>query len=315
MGRLESKVAIVTGSGRGIGRAEAVQLAKEGASIVVSDLGKTEEGRPSAEVVAEEIRGLGVAAVAVCEDLASMEGANRTVQAALDHFGKLDILVNNAGLRAAKPVDQLTEEDWNKVVDSHLKASFATIKYAVPHMRRAGGGCIINTGSEAGMGMIFNSAYAAAKEGLAGLTRSVAREQGRFNIRCNLVRPRTHLPDSVDPKWGRDSLYGKWAPMKKALGPYWIGERGLAAWGQPASADQVAGLIAWLCTSAALNVNGRDFYVGGDEVALISLPKFERSLIRPGGWDLETLDTMLPGSMTGDLVDQFKIDNPLSGDD
>ncbi|CAN5690435.1 SDR family oxidoreductase [soil metagenome] len=315
MPRLASKVAVVTGSGGAIGRAEALLLAKEGAAVVISDIGKTAEGKSTAEIVAEEIRGFGGRAVAVSHDLASMDGARRTIEAAVDTFGSIGILVNNAGLRAAKPVDQLTEDDWDAVVGSHLKASFATIKYAVPFMRKNGGGCIINTGSEAGMGMIFNAAYAAAKEGIAGLTRTVAREQGRFGIRCNLVRPRTHVPDPRGGKWGRTKLYGEWMPMKDALGPYWIGERGLAEWGVPATPEQVAGLIAWLCTSQAENVNGQDFYVGGDEVALVSMPKFERSLIRPGGWDIDALSDTLPGAMTGGLVDHFRIENPLSNDD
>src|SRR5919107_3555046 len=125
--RLAGKVAIVTGSGRGIGRAEVMVLAREGANVVVSDFGTDEEGRPSAEAVAEEIKALGGEAVAAREDLMQAAGAQRTVETAIDAFGGLDILVNNAGLRGGNPVHKLDEEVWDRVVDSHLKSSFLMI--------------------------------------------------------------------------------------------------------------------------------------------------------------------------------------------
>ena len=183
--RLAGKVTIVTGSGRGIGRCEALLMAQQGAKVVVSDIGSDSEGGSTAANVADEIRAAGGEAVATTDSVVTMEGARRTVETAVQSFGRLDILVNNAGLRGGNPIDKLTEEEWDRVVDSHLKSSFAMIKFAVPVFKRQGGGVIVNTGSEAGLGMIFNAAYSSAKEGIAGLTRTVAREQGRFGIRCN----------------------------------------------------------------------------------------------------------------------------------
>ena len=191
--RLAGKVAIVTGSGRGIGRSEALTLACEGARVVVSDFGTDSEGKSTAGVVAEEIRKAGGEAFPVSEDLMQPGGAQRIVEAAADTFGGLDIIVNNAGLRAGNPIHKLTEEQWDTVLESHLKSSFLTIKHGVPLLRQRGGGSIINTGSEAGLGMPFNSAYTATKEGLAGLTRSVAREQGRFALARRPVRPAAEI--------------------------------------------------------------------------------------------------------------------------
>ncbi|HEV8714400.1 MAG TPA: SDR family NAD(P)-dependent oxidoreductase [Candidatus Binatia bacterium] len=309
--RLAGKVAIITGSGRGIGRCEVLLMAQQGAKVVVSDIGTDGEGTRTAEKVAGEIRAVGGEAVAVTENVATLEGARRTVEAALQSYGRLDIVVNNAGLRAGNPIDKLTEEQWNLVVDSHLKASFAMMKFAVPVLKRQGGGVIINTGSEAGLGMIFNSAYAAAKEGIAGLTRSVAREQGRFGIRCNMIRPRATV-NTGGGAWGKE-VFARWTPMVRALGRYWIGDRGLSGFNRAAHPEQVAELVVWLCTDAAANVNGRSFYVAGEEVGLWSEPELIRSLTRPGGWDLDALDAFARDAMTADLTNPFLIDDPLQG--
>ncbi len=311
--RLAGKVAIITGSGRGIGRCEALLMAQQGAKVVVSDIGVDADGMNRAEKVAEEIRASSGEAVSFTDNVAALEGANRAVETALQSYGRLDLLVNNAGLRAGNPVDKLTEEQWNLVLDSHLKSSFAMTKFAVPVFKRQGGGVIVNTGSEAGLGMIFNSAYAAAKEGIAGLTRSVAREQGRFGIRCNMIRPRATV-NTGGGAWGQE-VFAKWLPMARALGRYWIGDRGQVGFNRPAHPEQVAELVVWLCTDAAVNVNGRSFYVAGEEVGLWSEPELIRSLARPGGWDLDSLDTFGRDTMIGDLTNPFLIDDPLKGED
>ena len=311
--RLAGRVAIVTGSGRGIGRAEVMMLASEGAKVVVSDFGTDDDGRSSAETVADEIRGLGGEAVATREDLMEAAGAQRTIEAALAAFGGLDILVNNAGLRGGNPLHKLDEDVWDRVVDSHLKSSFLTIKYAIPRMRERGGGVIINTGSEAGLGMVFNSAYASAKEGLAGLTRCVAREEGRYNIRCNLIRPRATAGQTGGGEWFAQKLQGDWRPLLLALGTYWIGDRG-ATYDHAAPPDSIAAFVAWLCTPAAENLNGRDFFVGGDEVALIEQPKWATAMFQEGGWTLDALDRLAP-RMTRGLTDPFRVPNPFTNDD
>ncbi len=313
-GKLQGKVAVVTGSGRGIGRCEAMALAREGAMIVVSDFGKDELGRDLAVLVTEEILAAGGKAIAVTENLMTAEGAKRTIDAAKNTFGGLDIIVNNAGLRGGNPVHKLTEEQWDTVLGSHLKASFLMIKYGVPLMRERGGGVIINTGSEAGLGMVFNSAYASAKEGLAGLTRCVAREQARFNIRCNLIRPRATAGNTGGGDWFAKNLAGIWRPFVQSLGRFWIGERGNAGWDRPAPPDSIAAFVTWLCTPAAENINGQDFFVGGDEVALLTPPQFVSTLYHEGGWTVEMLDRMAP-NMTAGLVDSFRVPNPFDNDD
>lgn len=138
--RLAGKVTIVTGSGRGIGRCEALLMAQQGAKVVVSDIGTDAEGGNTAVNVADEIRAAGGEAVATTDSVVTMEGARRTVDAAVQSFGGLDILINNAGLTGCNPIDKMTEEEWDRVVDSHLKSYFVMIKFAVPVFKRQGGG-------------------------------------------------------------------------------------------------------------------------------------------------------------------------------
>jgi 3-oxoacyl-[acyl-carrier protein] reductase len=311
---LDGKTAIVTGAGRGIGRIEALHLARAGAKLVVSDFGVDSAGTSTADLVAQEIIAFGGEAIASKENLMHRSGPSGITKAAITNFGGVDILVNNAGLRGGNPITKMTEEQWDSVLDSHLKASFLLIRETVPHMRNRGGGVIINTGSEAGLGMPFNAAYAAAKEGLAGLTRSVAREQGRFNIRCNLIRPRATAGQTGGGEWFQQKLQGDWQPLLKALGPHWIGDRGCAGWDQPATPESIGALVTWLCMSTAENINGRDFFVGGDEIAVLSPPMFSSSIFREGGWTLDTLDRF--GAKLGrDLPDPFRVENPLKNDD
>jgi len=312
--RLEGKVAVVTGAGHGIGRCEALALAEQGARIVVADFGTGSDGAKLAEVVANEINAAGCAAVASTEDISCSEGARKSIELAVDEFGGLDILVNNAGMRGGNPVNLLTDEQWDLVVGTHLKATFLTIKHAVPHLRARGGGTIINTGSEAGLGMPFNSAYSAAKEGVAGLTRSVAREQGRFNIRTNMIRPRATGGAVGGGDWFQKNLAGTWKPLLDRLGRFWIGERGAARWDKPASPASIAALVTWLCTPAAAHINGQDFFVGGEEVALLTPPAFSGALFREGDWTLDALDACAP-SLTGHLIDHFKVENPFPDGD
>ncbi|MDB5856851.1 MAG: short-chain dehydrogenase [Ramlibacter sp.] len=312
--RLAGQVAIVTGGGQGIGRCNSLLLAQQGAKVVVADFSRGSGGAPSsAEAVVAEIRAAGGEAVAVLDDISRAEGARNVAQAATEAFGGLHILINNAGTRGANPVDQLTEAQWDSVLDSHLKGSFLMTKYCVPLLRKAGGGSIVNTGSEAGLGMIFNSAYASAKEGLVGLTRSIAREQGRFGIRCNLVRPRANV-GTGGGEWSRD-VFPKWNALNQALGRYAVGERGKSPMNKPTLPDQVATLVVWLCSTAAANINGRSFFVGGEEVGLWSEPELVRSMTRPGSWTLDTLDEYAPASMTGQLANHFLVEDPLKNGD
>src|SRR5215468_8181374 len=191
--RLAGKVAIVTGSGAGIGRAEAMLFAAQGAKVVVNDIA-VKDGTPIAHLVVEQIRTAGGEAVANTDNVAEFQGAERLVKTALDAFGGVDILVNNAGITNFLPVHELTERDWDQMMAVHLKGSFGTIRYASPIMCKQRSGVIINTGSESGLGRVFGANYCAAKEGIVGLTRAVARELGRFNLPAKRFRRRRPPP-------------------------------------------------------------------------------------------------------------------------
>jgi 3-oxoacyl-[acyl-carrier protein] reductase len=297
-GRLAGKVAIVTGSGHGIGRAEAILMAQEGARIVVSDLG-VDDGTPRADAVTAEIIAGGGKATPAMADLATFEGARSVVQTAVDQFGRLDIVLNNAGLRAPNAIQDLTEADYEKVLDSHLKATFAMIKYAAPIFLEQGNGVILNTSSESGLGHPYNSAYAAAKEGITGLTRSIARELGPSGIRCNQIRPRAEGTQNAEFV----AAFRKFLPQRQALGRFGLGSRGDV--NRPSRPENVATLAVWLCTDQAASVNGFDFFVAGDEVGLWSEPDLVRSNIVPGCWTLDLLDQYAPSALLQALENRF----------
>jgi len=286
--RLSGKVAVITGSGRGIGRCEALSLSREGAKIVVNDIG-IDENIPRAELVVNEIRAEGGEAVFSQHDISTAAGAEAMIATGVDAFDGVDILINNAGMRAGGGIAEISEEDWGMVIDSHLKASWLTTKFVIPQFRRRGGGLIINTGSEAGLGMPFNGAYAAAKEGIAGLTRTVARELGNERIRCNMILPRATI-NTGGGKWSSEE-HAKMLPVLEALGPYWLGNRGhTLKLNDLFDPDHVGQFVAWLCTDAASNVNGASFYVGGNEIGILSEPDVVRAIVRPGEWTVEEYD-------------------------
>lgn len=296
--RFDGKVAIVTGSGKGIGRATATLLAAEGARVVVNDIGRDADNAALAEQVAAEIASAGGQAVASQDSVSTFEGCHSVVNTAIEAFGRLDILINNAGLRAMDRIDLLTEQDFDMVVSSHLKHSFAMIKYAIPHFLEQGSGVILNTGSEAGLGSAYNSLYSAAKEGIAGLTRAVAREFALEGIRCNLVRPR-----AATVREALDEPMQRWADQLAKLGRYAFGDR--AGTENHSAPEDVAVLNAWLCSDAAADLNGYDFYVSGEDIGLWSEPELVRQVHNVGGWTLDELDKIAPSSLTFGLTNRF----------
>ena len=185
-GRLDGKAVIVSGAGGGIGREHARLFAQEGASVLVNDTGRR-TGADAASVVAE-IEAAGGTAVADTTS-ATWDGAATIVEHALDAFGRVDVLVNNATAARNADLWQLTEAEWDLAQDVNLKGYFALIREVAPHFCGQGAGAIVNTSSGSGFGHPSAVAYAAAKEGVVGLTRTVARELGRFGVRCNAIRP------------------------------------------------------------------------------------------------------------------------------
>jgi 3-oxoacyl-[acyl-carrier protein] reductase len=305
MQRLKGKVAVVTGAGRNIGRAEAMLLAAQGAKVVVNDLGGgpygTEAGDASlAEQVAQDIRDAGGEAVGQCSSVATREGAEATIQQAIDSFGRIDILVNNAGIVRPARIDQMTDQDWNLCMDVSLTSSFHTCRAAAAHMIAQRNGVIVNTGSPSGFGHWGMANYSAAKEGLLGFTRTIARDLGEFGIRCNLIRPVSHLTGTHTAEIDRTIA------ETARLGIPLLWNKPMAAPRMTALPDHVAALVAWLCTDAAGHISGRDFYIQGDEVALIPEPEAIRTSIHPGGWTLDAFDEEANRSyIFGDIPNRF----------
>ena len=183
--RLKGKVAIVTGSRRGIGRAIALEMAKEGAKVVVSDIELKE-----CEAVCDEIRKLGSDAIAVKCDVTKKDEVDAMMERVIQKFGRIDIMVNNAGVYVAKPLDQTTEQDWDFVVDINLKGVFLCSSAAAKHMMKQKRGKIISTASIAGkVGFADSSAYCASKGGIISLTRELAMELAPHHINVNAVAP------------------------------------------------------------------------------------------------------------------------------
>lgn len=214
MGLLDGKVAVVTGAGGGIGRAEALLFAKEGAMVVVNDVGGARDGVGSgdaaATAVAEEIRAFGGQAVANFDSVVTVEGANRIIETAVTTYGRLDVLVNNAGIVRDKSLTKMTEEMWDAVVAVHLKGTFLCTQAAAKQLMAQGeGGRIVNTTSVSGMLGNFGQAnYAAAKAGVYGLTRTAAIELQKHRITVNAIAPiaKTRMTEDLPMFQGIDTL-------------------------------------------------------------------------------------------------------------
>jgi 3-oxoacyl-[acyl-carrier protein] reductase len=182
--KLEGKAAVVTGGGRGVGRAISLAYAKEGADVVVNYVSNPK----TAQEVADEIQKIGRKGIAVQADVATDSGAGAVIQAAIDNFGKIDILVNNAGFTRPAMLHKMTEDDWNAVLDIHLKGPWLCIKHASKYMMEQKKGSIINVTSVAGLvGTVGQINYSAAKGGIITLTKSAARELARYEINANCI--------------------------------------------------------------------------------------------------------------------------------
>ncbi len=190
---LKGKVAVVTGSGNGLGRAEAIAIAAQGAKVVINDLGTTSDGKGQdkgpAERVVNEIKAAGGTAVPSYASVGTVEGAESIIKTAVDNFGRLDILVNNAGFNRDRMIYNIPDEDWNAVLSVNLSGTFYCTRAACRIMKDQKYGRIISTSSHAGLGNMGQSIYSAAKEGIVGLMRTVARDMQRYGVTCNVIRP------------------------------------------------------------------------------------------------------------------------------
>jgi len=306
LARLHGKVAIVTGGGRGLGRAEALELAKAGARVVVNDYGGSTRGDTNGEgrehvanAVVEEILAAGGEAASDLNDISTMEGAANLVRAAREAFGRIDILVNNAGIARPCNIATMSEDDWDAVIRVHLKGHFAMVRNAAPVMIEQGeGGVIVNIASHSGLGHWGNANYSAAKEGVVGFTRTVARDLGEYGIRVNAVRPlgwtRLGTPEMMETVRYSQEVLGI-----PATGNLWI-----APSSEIPMPEQVGVFVAWLCTAAAASATGRTFYVGGGTIGLYPEPDPVRSIYQTGGWTLDSLDGAGGPQLLGDLANR-----------
>ncbi len=296
--RLKDKVAIVTGGGRGIGRGVALQLGAEGAKVIVNDLGGTTDGKGAsaepADQVATEIRKAGGTAIANYDSVSSMAGGEKIIKAALDKFDKLDILVHCAGILRDRMVFNMTEEEFDAVIQVHLKGMFAVTKPASVLFRQQRSGRIVAMTSTSGLfGNPGQANYGAAKDGIAGFVRTVARDLGRYGITVNAVAPAasTRLTATVPQS----------AKEKRAAAGIqeMVGELHRAA---PRPPEAIAPMVAFLCTDAAKDINGQFFWVSGGEVALLNNPYAAKTIQKSGRWTFEELALLMPGTLTKDLA-------------
>ncbi|MFI9596186.1 SDR family oxidoreductase [Nonomuraea sp. NPDC052265] len=259
VGICAGRVVIVTGAGRGIGRQHALEFARQGARVVVNDLGTARDGGgasagPAHEVVAE-IEALGGRAVANCDDVSDWAGAARLVKTAVSAYGRLDVLVNNAGFLRDRMLVSMTEQDWDDVVRVHLKGHFLPLRHAAAYWRersKAGeevSGRVVNTSSGAGLlGSVGQAGYSAAKAGIAALTQVAAAELARYGVTVNAIAPaaRTRMTEEVFA-----------ATMARP-------ESGF----DPMDPANVAPLVVWLGSAASAHVTGRVFEVEGGAISL-----------------------------------------------
>jgi NAD(P)-dependent dehydrogenase (short-subunit alcohol dehydrogenase family) len=250
MGLLEGKVVVITGAGGGIGREHALDMAKEGAKVVVNDLGGARDGTGGgtamADKVVEEIKTAGGEAVANYDSVATVDGAENIVKTAVDAFGQLDVCVNNAGILRDKTLSKMDEQMWDVVVSVHLKGTYCVSRAAFNHMKeRGGGGVIINTSSTSGLnGNFGQSNYGAAKAGIAGMTRCMALEGQKYGIRCFILAPvaLSRLTEDL-PGFQDEGFKAKMDP--KLVTP----------------------LVTFLASDLAKDMTNKTFFVGGGRIA------------------------------------------------
>ncbi len=308
-GMLEGKVAIVTGAGRGIGREEALLLAKHGAKVVVNDLGGGFDGSGGdigpAQTVVNEIKAAGGEAVANTESVSDFNAAKRMVEQACDTFGHLNIVVNNAGILRDRMIFNMGEADWDAVINVHVKGSFNMSRHACEYWReqhKAGNllnGRIINTSSDAGLlGNVGQLNYGAAKAALALMAITLDAEMRKYGVTCNAIAPLARTRLTVEATPSTAGLMG--AEVKEGefdvFGP-----------------QNVAPLIAWLCSDDAKDVHGEVFRVGGGTVWLMKGWHSVSKVQQRGTWDPALLGGKLKEELAKGLTAKENLAQVFAG--
>lgn len=278
---LAGRVALITGAGRGIGREIALAMARQGASVVVNDLGTEVDGTNSstapADEVTAEIATQGGQASANYDDVASQEGAARMVEQCVNAFGRIDIVVNNAGILRDRIFHRMAWDDWDGVIKTHLYGTFNVSRQAAPYFRTQNSGCFIHMTSVSGLiGGLAHSNYGAAKLGIVGLSRGIALDMARYNVRSNTLSPTAYsrMIDTIPDGTAEQIEQWKARLMRTR-------------------AEQIAPVAVFLATDAAQGINGQIIGVRGNELHLYSQPRPIRTLHRSDGWTVTSLSEQL----------------------
>ena len=277
------KVAIVTGAGRGIGRGIALLMAAEGARVVVCDIGASLDGGGAdagpAQAVVDEIKNAGGEAIASTVSISVPGNAEKIVQAALDRFGRVDILVNNAGILRDRIFHRMSWADWSDVIEVHLHGSFAMSRACATHFREQNSGSYVHMTSTSGLVGNFGQAnYMAAKMGIVGLSRGIALDMARFNVRSNCVAPFA------------------WTRMIDSIPAETEAEKARVAAFRQMTPEKIAPLVVYLGCDRADGISGQIFSVRNNEIYLFNQPRPIRTLHRSDGWTPEKLDAQLKGA-------------------
>jgi len=276
---LEGKVVVVTGAGGGLGRAVALEMAKNGCKVVVNDLGvslggdKLDTEKPPADVVVDEIKAAGGDAVANPDSVSDPAGAKRIIEAAMDAFGRLDGVVNNAGNLRDRIFHKMELEEWAQVIDVHLNGSFLVSRAAAERFRAQESGAFVHMTSTSGLIGNFGQAnYAAAKLGIVGLSKTIALDMARYNVRSNCIAPFA---------WSRmtDSIPAETPEQKARVEKL-----------KKMEAGKVAPLAAYLLSDRAAGINAQIFGARANELMIFNQPRPVRSVHHDGGWTPELID-------------------------
>ena len=295
---LEGRTAVVTGSGRGIGREVAILLAQLGANVVVNDPGVNVDGSGGdagpADDVAKEINDAGGVAVANHDSVATAEGGENMIKQAVDTYGRIDAVVHVAGILRDRMIFNMTKEEWDDVIAVHLTGYYNVSKPASVLMRQQRYGRIVGFSSGSGLnGNAGQANYGAAKAAIAGMTRCLARDLGRYGVTANSISPGANtrmtqsVPDSARQLRARAGIATA-PPTESRVS-------------KMREAKYVAPMVAYLCTDQAWNVNGKVFYVNGGNVALAAEENAYRTIATPGMWEIADLRVMVPGQLMGGL--------------
>lgn len=300
--RLEGKVAVVSGGGRGIGKGIAKLLATEGASVIVNDKGTEVDGsgesRTPADSVVEEIQSSGGTASANYADVSSMEGGESLIQSAVDTYGGLDVLVNSAGSLRDRMIYQMTPNDFDSVMKNNAKSAFTTTKFAAILFRQQRSGRIVNMVADSGLGDVGRSNYAAATEAIIGLTRTTAKDLGKYGITANAISAlaETRLFAGSVEERRLSNVQSPTRDERAGIGPSpeiqkWGGE------GYSDHPDNVAPLAVYLCTYASPNINGYVLGARGGSLYVYSNPEIEKIVNKWGNFTMEEMDSLFPKMM------------------